>query len=61
MRHKPSRDGLSSRSSCSLWGLMAQTGTGGRVIKFEDDTKLRAMVSAFCRQTQNLNISQQLE
>lgn len=36
-------------------------GTGGRVIKLEDDAKLRAMVSAFCRQTQNLNISQQLE
>lgn len=40
---------------------MTQLGTGGRLIKFEDDTKLGAMVRAFCRQTQDLIISHQLD
>jgi len=36
-------------------------GDRGRLIKFEDDTELGAMVRAFCRQTQDLIISQQLD
>lgn len=40
---------------------MTHMGTGGRVIKFEDDMKLGAMVSAFHRQTQGLSISQPSE
>lgn len=40
---------------------MTQVGTGGRVITFEDDTRLGAMVRAYHRQTEALNVSQQSE
>lgn len=61
MCDKPLEMGWITMLFLLLWWLMTQLGTGGRVIRFEDDTKLGAMMRAFCRQTQDLITSQQLD